>query len=140
MNTCTIALISRIRENANRLILDELKKSGLDELSPSHGDILMILFHTNSIPMQEIAKKIHRTKATTTVLIDKLEKIGFVKRTKSQEDSRYTNVILTKKGEEFKTIFEQISNKLNTTALKDIEECQIKELEKLLKKIRDNLE
>lgn len=80
MNTCIIALVSRIRENANHLILKELQAAGFGELAPSHGDILMALYDSNELSMQNIAKKIHRTKATTTVLIDKLEVAGFVKR------------------------------------------------------------
>ncbi|MCD7878941.1 MAG: MarR family transcriptional regulator [Candidatus Gastranaerophilales bacterium] len=135
-----VSLISRIHEKANRLILEELKLNGITELSPSHGDILINLFRTKEITMQEIAKKIHRTKATTTVLIDKLEKFGYVKREKSKNDNRYTNIVLTVKGQEFKPIFDKISAKLNETVYKDLTEKEIQNIEMLIEKINKNLE
>ncbi len=140
MNTCIIALVSRIRENANHLILKELHAAGFGELAPSHGDILMALYDSNELSMQNIAKKIHRTKATTTVLIDKLEVAGFVKRKKSEVDSRYTIVSLTEKGGQFRKTFEMISDKLNKTAFKNLNNHEIMNLERLLFKIQENLE
>lgn len=139
MNSNSIALISRIRESANRLILNELAKAGITELAPSHGDILVLLMKNKKMTMQEVAKRIHRTKATTTVLIDKLEKIGFVKREKSEDDSRYTNVVLTDKGQEFKPVFEEISNKLISTAYSGLSQAEIEQLETILEKIMENL-
>ncbi len=134
-----ISLISRIHEKANRLILEELKSIGIKDLSPSHGDILVNLFYAKEITMQEIAKKIHRTKATTTVLIDKLEKSGYVKREKSNKDNRYTNIVLTKKGQEFKPAFDKISAKLIETVYKDLTENEIENIETFLEKINTNL-
>ncbi len=134
-----ISLISRIHEKANRLILEELKSNGITELSPSHGDILVNLFTVKEITMQDIAKKIHRTKATTTVLVDKLEKLSYVKREKSKNDNRYTNIVLTKKGCEFKPIFDKVSDQLNETLYKDLTEKEIQNLEMLLEKININL-
>ena len=100
----------------------------------------MALYDSNELSMQNIAKKIHRTKATTTVLIDKLEVAGFVKRKKSEVDSRYTIVSLTEKGGQFRKTFEMISDKLNKTAFKNLNNHEIMNLERLLFKIQENLE
>jgi len=140
MKSDVIAKISRIREKANRFIVNELKEAGAGGLAPSHGDILAVLFRQDNIPVNEIARKILRTKATTTVLIDKLELSGFVKRVKSQTDNRYTNIILTEKAKEFIPVFEKISDKLIQTIFKNFEENEIRQLEVLLKKLSDNLE
>ncbi len=138
MNGNLISLISRIHKKANCLILNELKSNGIEELSPSHGDILVNLFLNKEMTMQEIAEKIQRTKATTTVLIDKLEKYGFVKREKSKKDSRYTNIILTEKGQHFKPVFDEISKKLIATVYKNLNETEIENVENLLEKINKN--
>ena len=88
--------------------------------------------------MKNIAEKIGRTKATVTVLIDKLEKNGLVKREKASDDNRITYISLSEKGLEFKPIFEIISNDLNTMLYKNFTEDEAKQLDYLLEKMLKN--
>jgi len=124
-----ISLISNIRDKANKLILTELSKNFIYDLAPSHGDILQMLFHTKEITtMQDISKKINRDKSTITSLVNKLVKLGYVEKVKNAEDSRVTIVVLTKKGWELETVFNDISqillSKVYTNfTLKDKEEA-----------------
>ncbi len=136
----TISLISRIRENANKFICKELETSGITGIVPSHGDIMAVLFKSHKCTMKELAANIRRTKATLTVLVDKLEKIGYVKREKSSQDSRVTYITLTKKGLDLKPVFEDISKKLNNLVFTDISEKEGETLHKILEKINKNLE
>lgn len=140
MKSNLVSLISRIKESANELIVSELKLAGYENIAPSHGDILFLLYNSENITMREIADKIHRTKATTTVLIDKLEKLGLVKRLKSATDSRCTFVELTENGKKFKPIFEKISQDLNKKVYANIPLEQAELLEDLLEQVRKNLE
>ncbi len=130
-----LSLISKIHEKGNRFIIEELKNNGADGLVPSHGDILVCLYKNNKMTMKDIANCIHRTKPTVTVLVDKLEKLGYLKRAASDKDSRSTYVILTQKGEDFKATFDQISNNLNKMLNKNLSENEVKLLEELLKKM-----
>lgn len=130
-----LSLISKIHEKGNRFIIEELKNNGVEGLVPSHGDILVCLYKNNKMTMKDIANCIHRTKPTVTVLVDKLEKLGYLKRAASDKDSRSTYVILTQKGEDFKATFDQISNNLNKMLNKNLSENEIKLLEELLKKM-----
>ena len=118
-----LALISKIHDKGNRFIIEELKKNGADGLVPSHGDILVCLYQNDKMTMKEIADKINRTKPTVTVLVDKLEKLG------------YTYIVLTKKGKDFKPVFEKISNKLNDMLYKNLSKNESDILENLLQKI-----
>ncbi len=140
MDLDTISLISRIRENANKFICKELETSGITGIVPSHGDIMAVLFKSHKCTMKELAANIRRTKATLTVLVDKLEKIGYVKREKSSQDSRVTYITLTKKGLDLKPVFEDISKKLNNLVFTDISEKEGETLHKILEKINKNLE
>ncbi len=140
MDQDTISLISRIRENANKFICKELETSGITGIVPSHGDIMAVLFKSHKCTMKELAANIRRTKATLTVLVDKLEKIGYVKREKSSQDSRVTYITLTKKGLDLKPVFEDISKKLNNLVFTDISEKEGETLHKILEKINKNLE
>lgn len=130
-----LSLISKIHEKGNRFIIEELKNNGVEGLVPSHGDILVCLYKNNKMTMKDIANCIHRTKPTVTVLVDKLEKLGYLKRAASDKDSRSTYVILTQKGEYFKATFDQISNNLNKMLNKNLSENEVKLLEELLKKM-----
>ena len=136
----TISLISRIRENANKFICQELEKNGITGIVPSHGDIMAVLFKSHKCTMKELAANIRRTKATLTVLVDKLEKIGYVKREKSSQDSRVTYITMTKKGLDLKPVFEDISQKLNNLVFTDVSEKEGETLHKILEKINKNLE
>ena len=130
-----LSLISKIHEIGNRFIVEKLRKNGAIGLVPSHGDILACLYQNNKMTMKDIADKIHRTRPTVTVLIDKLEKLNYVKRTVSDKDNRYTYISLTKKGEDFKPIFEKISNELNDILYKNLSNDEAETLEDILKKI-----
>lgn len=130
-----LSLISKIHEKGNRFIIEALKNNGAEGLVPSHGDILVCLYKNGKMTMKDIADYIHRTKPTVTVLVDKLEKLGYLKREISEKDSRYTNIVLTKKGENFKATFEKISNDLNEYLLKNISEKEVQILEELLQKL-----
>lgn len=130
-----LSLISKIYEKGNRFIIEELKNNGVEGLVPSHGDILVCLYKNNKMTMKDIANCIHRTKPTVTVLVDKLEKLGYLKRAASDKDSRSTYVILTQKGEDFKATFDQISKNLNKMLNKNLSENEVKLLEELLKKM-----
>ena len=130
-----LSLISKIHEKGNRFIIEELKKNGAEGLVPSHGDILVCLYSQDKMTMKDIADKIHRTRPTVTVLVDKLEKLGYLKREVSQKDNRYTYIVLTKKGQDFKPIFEKISEDLNDMLYKNLSEEESDILENLLQKI-----
>ena len=130
-----LSLVSKINEKGNRFIIEELKNNGAEGLVPSHGDILVCLYKNSKMTMKDIANCIHRTKPTVTVLVDKLEKLGYLKREVSNEDSRCTNIVLTQKGEDFQTTFEKISKNLNEMLYKNLSPEESELMEKLLRKV-----
>ena len=88
--------------------------------------------------MKDIANKIHKTKATVTVLIDKLEKENLVKREKSAEDSRITYIVLTQKSIKLESVFKKIADELNTMLYKNFTDDEAKQLDMLLEKMLKN--
>ena len=130
-----LSLVSKIHEKGNRFIVEELKNNGAEGLVPSHGDILVCLYKNGKMTMKDVANSIHRTKPTVTVLVNKLEKLGYIKREASDEDNRSTNIVLTQKGEDFKVIFEKISNELNKMLYKNLSPEESELIEKLLRKV-----
>lgn len=135
-----IALVSRLAEKANRFIVKELESHGMEGIVPSHGDILAVLFSEERCTMQEIAARIHRTKPTVTVLVNKLVELGYIRKEKSDADSRVTYIALTQEGSELKPAFDEISKKLNAVVYQGMTDKEAEALERAIEKIRANFE
>lgn len=134
-----VALTSRITDKAHKLIIRELESNGINGIVPSHGGILVLLFTVEKYTMKDLAEKIHRTKPTVTVLVDKLVELGYVTKEKSYEDSRVTFISLTDKGLALKPVFAAISDKLNAVVYKGFSDAEAEYLEKVLDKVNLNL-
>jgi len=129
------ALISRINDQAQKLITTELEAQGIEGIVPSHGGVLMFLYQKDGLSVTELAEAIGRTQPTVTVLVNKLEKLGYVKRVKSQTDQRVTLIALTSKGRELEPIFRSVSARLNEKLYGNLSKDEGLELERLLDKI-----
>lgn len=135
-----IALMSRIREKANRLIVSELAKHGVEGIVPSHGEIMLYLFSDREYTMQELAGKIHRAKPTVTVLVDKLVSFGYVTKEKNPADNRATIIRLTAKGRSLGPVFVEISARLNAVVYGGLTEEEAEAFERTLRAANANLD
>ena len=135
-----VMLMGRIHELTQKWLRGELASAGLPGVAPSHGDVLALLFMKGEATMHELAAFAHRTKATTTVLVDKLEAMDFVRRAESGDDARTRVVVLTKRGEALKEDFERISSKLVSMVYAPIGKTGGEKLERLLNKVLVSLE
>lgn len=134
MKHCIIALSSTLHRFAREFLERQLKENGLKGIVPSHGDILASLYQKQTLTMQELAGRINRTKATTTVLVDKLEKLELVSRVKFEKDSRVYLVSLTEKGKSYEQLFNQIAENMNSRVMNNLKEDEANLLENLLTK------
>ena len=75
-----VMLMGRIHDMTQKWLRGELAAAGLSGIVPSHGDVLALLFMKGEATMHELAAFAHRTRPTTTVLVDKLEEVGLVHR------------------------------------------------------------
>lgn len=131
-------LVARLHEAADRWLASELAAADLAGLVPSHGDVLSCLFANGPTDMHDLAAFAHRTKPTTTVLVAKLERLGFVTRTKTAGDARRLLVGLTAKGEALRPIFDNISRRLAKKVHAGISQCDADALESTLSRILRN--
>jgi DNA-binding MarR family transcriptional regulator len=137
--TDVFAQISRARSAISDFLAKELEAAGLSGLCPSHGDILSALFQEDGRSMGELSAAIRRKKNTTTVLIGKLEKSGYVKAVPDPADGRRVIISLSPSGSALREPFERISRRLRQTALASISEAELSGLRSVLAKIQDNL-
>lgn len=133
-----ISLISKIRESANKYIVTEMNRWGVKGLASSHGDILNALLFSEALTMKDLAKKINKDKSTVTALVEKLIKLGYVAKTRDNEDNRVVFVTLTEKGKALKPMFDAISRDLISTTYNGISQSEKEELLNILIKIKNN--
>ena len=134
-----IMSISRIHAMMQKWLTEELAAAGMAGVVPSHGDVLACLFRNGATAMHELAAFSHRTRPTTTVLVDKLEQMGLVRRERSDGDARRTMVALTDAGEALRGEFESISRRLVKLVYSPLEKGEAEIFEGLLGKILANL-
>jgi len=134
----TISLISRVRENLNRMLVNEMEALGMDGLVPSHGDILVELFKHGEMSKSQIADNISRDRSTVTTLVNKLIKFGYVETRKNPEDSRSVLVFLTAKGADLKSGIMEISENIFETLYADINDEERRIFRKVLMKMEQN--
>ncbi|SHI34954.1 DNA-binding transcriptional regulator, MarR family [Thermoclostridium caenicola] len=133
-----LALISAIRDRANRFLEEQMARHGLHGLVTSHGNILYNLFIHKEMSMKELSRVTGKDKSTITALVNKLLDLGYVTRKRDPEDQRSYCVSLTPKGAAMEKAFFQISEELMTTLYRGISEEEQQQLVALLKRIKDN--
>ena len=134
-----IMSISRIHAMTQKWLTDELAAAGMAGVVPSHGDVLACLFRNGPTAMHDLAAFSHRTRPTTTVLVDNLEQMGLVRRERSDNDARQTVVALTDAGEALRGKFESISRRLVRLVYSPLDKGEAEIFEGLLGKILANL-
>ncbi|MGH4050172.1 MAG: MarR family winged helix-turn-helix transcriptional regulator [Clostridium sp.] len=136
-----VYFISKTKKKMTRFIEKALKEKGLDDLVPSYGNILTVLFNNNGkLSMKEIGESIGKDKSTITALVNKLSKLGYVKKEKCIEDGRVTYVIFTQKGKATEGKVNDISEKVNLIAYKNFSKEEKDVFLELLKKMNNNFD
>lgn len=134
-----IYFISRTKNTMIKFIENKLKENDLDDLIPTHGNILTALYENNKkLNMKDISKKIGKDKSTVTYLVNKLITLGYIKKEKCLDDSRVTYITLTKKGKDTEDKFNFISSQVRKTAYDNFTEKEKREFLRLLKKLNSN--
>lgn len=105
-------VVSRIHQLSEDFLKEELEKAGITGLVASHGHILGCLYMQDNLPMWRIAELIKRRKSTLTVLADKLEQEGYIRREPSPGDSRVRHLSLAPRGEAVRPLFMDIARRL----------------------------
>ena len=137
----TIHFISKTKKRATKFIEEELKKHGINDLAHSHGSILSVLYkEDNGLMMKDIANLIGKNKSTVTELVNKLLKLGYIKKEKSQTDKRVTLISLTEKGKSIRDTFDTISQNLVKTAYQGFTNEEEETFLRLLKKLYTNFD
>lgn len=115
-------------------VVNEMRKRGIEDLIPSHGNLLVHLFGGNVLTITELAQRTGRTKSTVSVLAGKLETAGYLRREADPEDARLLRLRLTEKGEALEDAFAEITAEMHQKIADELGERELAVLEALLAK------
>ena len=96
--------------------------------------VFMVLWENEEVTVGELGATLSLDAGTLTPLLKKLEKDGYITRSRSKEDERITLIKLTKKGDDLKEDCKDIPTKVSSI-LCNLSEEEIKTLYCLLYKI-----
>lgn len=132
--------VAAVRERGNQLIERELTRRGIEGIVPAHGVVFAALFEAEEpIPLKQIVERSRRVKSTITGMVRTLEKYGYVRRERSEEDGRSWNISLTPRGQGVRADFESISTMLVEKAYDGFDTSEREVLVTLLHRMLNNL-
>jgi len=131
-------LMAKIRQVAGRIFERMLNRYGI-EINSAQGRIMFALWQEDNISINQLAKKTQLKKSTLTSMLDRLEKLGYIRRMHSQEDRRKILIKRTEKDRAMEKKYVEVSEEMTRLFYKGLSKSEIYRFEKDLKLILNNL-
>lgn len=113
-----------------------VKDSGL---SPAQMHTIEVIGHHQNLMMRELADRLGITTGTLTVAVDRLEKLGMVRRKPHEHDRRSWLIVLTEQG---KAMYEQHNHyheELTQEICRELSDQDMETLKRLLGRIVERM-
>ncbi len=99
-----------------------MQKIGVTDIPPSYGDILYTINRKKNICIKDISEISNKDKSTVSLIINALEKNGYVKKEKNNTDGRSITIKLTQKAKQYTDAMMEISIKLQNKLFAEMSE------------------
>lgn len=132
--------ISRIRQINGRIMNKILSEKNISAFSGEQGKILHVLWEEDGISIKELSFKTGLAVSTLTTMIDRMEEANLIKRIPDKKDRRKILIKLTEYTNSLKGVYDEISQKMTDYSYDGFSENEIETMERLLKKMLDNVE
>ncbi|PIE53833.1 MAG: MarR family transcriptional regulator [Dethiosulfovibrio peptidovorans] len=94
-------MTSVFAEFCERFACWESAVAKLGPLSPAQMRTVGVIGRNKNLRMKDIAEKMELTTGTVTVMVDRLQDMGFVERCRNESDRRSYKIVLSPKGERY---------------------------------------
>ncbi len=131
-------LMAKIRQVGGRIAERMLKEYGI-EINSAQGRIMFALWKKDGIAINELSKKTQLKKSTLTSMLDRLEKMGYVRRQRCKKDRRIILIKRTNKDKNLESKYVELSEEMTRLYYKGFSKSEIDRFEKYLERILDNL-
>jgi DNA-binding MarR family transcriptional regulator len=116
--------------------LEELakQKTDLKKLTDKQLHCIELIYTMENPTLSELTEKLEITKASTSVMLDRLEQHGFIQKVKSDNDRRSAHVHLTEKGDKAAHLHADVHKQFATLLTKELTDSEKEILIVLLNK------
>jgi MarR family transcriptional regulator, organic hydroperoxide resistance regulator len=101
--------------------------------------VLQALWEQEGLTQTDLAERLRNTPATTTRMLQRMEKAGFIQRRPDAGDQRVTRVYLTDAGRAVQTQVETIFQTMEAETFANFSPEEKMQISRFLKQIRENL-
>jgi DNA-binding MarR family transcriptional regulator len=131
-------LMAKIRQVGGRISESILRQHNI-EINSAQGRIMFVLWRNDGISINELANKTHLKKSTLTSMLDRLQKMGYIKRQRSKTDRRKILIKRTEKDRSMEKKYIDVSEQMTKLYYKGFSKSQIANFEHNLERILSNL-
>jgi len=121
--------MAKIRQVGGRISERILKKHGV-VINSAQGRIMFALWQNDGISIIELAKKTQLKKSTLTSMLDRLERMGYIRRQRSKKDRRKILIKRTEKDRTMEKKYVEVSEKMTRLFYKGFSKSEIDRFEK----------
>lgn len=132
-------LIEKLSHSMEQYETQTFNSSPLKHLTPTQIHYLDAVFHLSGPTVSELAQHLNVSKPTVTFALNKLESLGFVDKIRMDDDRRFFNVRLTKKGEKLARLHDEIHKNYAGHFRQVLDKKDLNTLEQLLGKVLSEL-
>ncbi len=133
-------LVAKIHQLGGRVFGRILKAHGVDELNPAQGRIIYELWKEDGISQAELASRTRLDKSTLTLMLDRLENQGQLRRESDPADARRRIVSLTPGNRAMHAAYTCASKEMIGIFYHGMTDAEIDAFEATLQKVLRNLE
>lgn len=131
-------VITKTASAYRSLLAKNFALKGYGEITPDYWIVLEQLWIEDNLSLGLLANKTHKDPASISRIIEGMAKKGLVKKVKNANDSRFSNVVLTKKGAELQAKIQPIVDEFFTEATRGLNPIEVKELVRMLEHVFSN--
>lgn len=130
-------LLAKASQRFNERLAERFAAEGFLEVRPSYGSVLMPLFEQEGLRLGEIGARARLSKQSMTRLVAQCEADSLVLRRRDREDGRAFRVELTQRGQQLRSLAEQVLNELDDDIVAILGHEQHDALKRALKGVMD---
>ena len=130
--------MAKIRQVSGRVFERILREYNI-EITSAQGRIMFALWQQDGISINELAKKTQLGKSTLTSMLDRLEKMGYVRRQRSKKDRRKILIKRTNKDKTLESKYVELSQEITRLFYTGFSRSEIDRFESDLAKVLKNL-
>ncbi len=115
------------------------KMFGKYDLKPGHAGILFVLHKEGELSQKELSAKMNLTPSSITSAIQKMEKLGYIRRKPDEHDQRILRLCVTEEGKAYIEYICKVGKQMEEMVFRGMSMEETLLLKRLLIQVRDNL-